>query len=116
MQHFDLRTLSYLLCTTIHDLRDNAHYSQLLQCTKYINSLTLTVLIVLSFENILLIQILKLQTLGCLWFIHSHYLEPVDNYNKEKVITTTKITPTTGINETARAPLLKLFLYFRGNV
>ena len=35
-----------------------------------------------------------------------------DNYNKEKVITINKITPTTGINETAKMPLLKLFLYF----
>ena len=58
------------------------------------------------------IKILKLQALGNLWFIPSHYLEPVDNYNREKVITTNKITPTTGINETAEMPLLKLFLYF----
>ena len=47
-----------------------------------------------------------------LWFIVSHYLEAVDNYNKEKVITTNQITPTAGINETAKMPLLKLFLYF----
>ena len=57
-------------------------------------------------------------TLGNLWFIPSHYLEAVDNYNKEKVVTTNKITPTTGINETAKMPPLKLFLYFiiRDNV
>ena len=55
---------------------------------------------------------LKLQTLGNLWFIPSHYLEAVDNYNKEKVITTNKITPTTGINKNAKMPQLKLFLYF----
>ena len=54
---------------------------------------------------------LKLQTLGNLWFIPSHYLEAVDNYNKEKVITTNKITPISSINETAKMPLLKLFLY-----
>ena len=54
--------------------------------------------------------------MGHLWFIPSHHLEIVDNYNKEKVITTNKITPTTGINETAKMPLLKLFLYFRDNV
>ena len=51
-----------------------------------------------------------MQTLGNLWFIPSHYLEAVDNYNKEKVITTNKIPCTTGINETAKMPLLKLFL------
>ena len=54
----------------------------------------------------------KFKTLGNLWFIPSHYLEAVDNYNKEKVITTNKITPTTSINETAKMPLIKLFLYF----
>ena len=56
-----------------------------------------------------------MQTLGNLWFIPSHYLEAVDNYNKEKVITTNKITPTTSINETAKMPLIKLFLYFTGD-
>ena len=35
-----------------------------------------------------------------LWFIPSHYLETVNNYNKEKVITST-----TGISETAKIPL-----------
>ena len=35
----------------------------------------------------------------------------MDNYNKEKVITTNKVTPI-GINGTAKMPLLKLFLYF----
>ena len=58
------------------------------------------------------IKILKLQTLRNLWFIPSHYLEARGNCNKEKVITTNKITPTTGINETAKIPVLKLFLYF----
>ena len=53
-----------------------------------------------------------MQTLGNLWFIPAHYLEAVDNYNKDKVIAANKITPTTGINETAEIPLLKLFLYF----
>ena len=38
------------------------------------------------------IKILKLQTLGNLWFITSHYLENVDNNNKEKVITTITAT------------------------
>ena len=47
------------------------------------------------------IKILKLQTLGNLWFIPSHYLKAVVITNKEKVIATTKITPTTGVNETA---------------
>ena len=50
------------------------------------------------------IKIVKLQTFGHLWFIPSHQLEVVDNYNKEKVITTNKITSTTGINETAKMP------------
>ena len=54
----------------------------------------------------------KFKTLENLWCIPSHYLEAVDNYNKEKVITTNKITPTTSINETAKMPLIKLFLYF----
>ena len=58
------------------------------------------------------IRNLKLQTLSNLYFIPSHRLEAVDNYNKEKLITTNKITPTTGINETVKMPLLKLFLYF----
>ena len=42
----------------------------------------------------------------------------MDNYNKEKVITGNKITPTTGINEAAKMSLLKLFFYFsiRDNV
>ena len=64
------------------------------------------------------IKILKLQTLGNLRFIPSHYLEAVDNYHKEKLITTNKSTPATGINETSKMPLLKLFLYFsfRDNV
>ena len=51
MQHFDLKTLGYLICTTIHDLRDYIRYSQLFQCTKYINNLTLTALIVLTLEK-----------------------------------------------------------------
>ena len=46
-----------------------------------------------------------------LFFIPSHQLEPVDNYNKEKLIPTNKITPTTGINETVIVPLLKLYMY-----
>ena len=58
------------------------------------------------------IKNLKLHTLSNLYFIPSHHLEAVDNYNKEKLITTNKISPTTGINETAEMPLLKLFLYF----
>ena len=58
------------------------------------------------------IQILKLQTLGNLWSIPSHYLDDADNYNKEKVINTKKISPTTSINETTT----KNFLYFRDNV
>ena len=50
-----------------------------------------------STESLLLktfcwIKILKLQTLGNLWFITSHYLENVDNSNKEKVITTITAT------------------------
>ena len=38
------------------------------------------------------IKILKLQTLGNLWFITSHYLENIDNNNKEKVSTTITAT------------------------
>ena len=53
-----------------------------------------------------------------LCFIPSHHVEAADNYNKEKLITTKIVTSTTGINETAKMPLLKLFLYFsiRDNV
>ena len=51
MQHLQLKTLGYVLFTTIHDLRDEAHYSQLFQCDKYINSLTVTLLIVFTFEK-----------------------------------------------------------------
>ena len=65
-----------------------------------------------SLETSCWIKILTLQTLGNLWFIPSHHLEAEDNYNKEKIITTNKITATTGINETAKMPLLKIFLYF----
>ena len=64
------------------------------------------------------IKILNLQTLSNLWLIPSHYLEAVDNYINEKLVTNNKITPTTGINETSKMPLLKIFLYFsiRDNV
>ena len=51
MQNFDLKTLDYLLCTTIQDLRDYAHHFQLLQYTKYINSLTLSLPKVLTLEK-----------------------------------------------------------------
>ena len=51
MQHLQLKTLGYVLFTTIHDLGDEAHYSQLFQCAKYINSLTVTLLIVFTFEK-----------------------------------------------------------------
>ena len=47
-----------------------------------------------------------------LCFIPSHHVEAADNYNKEKLITTKIVTSTTGINETTKMPLLKLFLYF----
>ena len=42
--------------------------------------------------------------MGHLWFIPSYDLEAVtvDNYSKEKVITTNKITPVNGINETLK--------------
>ena len=42
----------------------------------------------------------------------------MDNNNKEKVITTNKINPATGINETAKMSLLKhfIFLSIRDNV
>ena len=53
---------------------------------------------------------LKLQNLGHLWFIPSYYLEVVDNYNKEKVIFTNRIAPTTVIIETTKMSLLKLLL------
>ena len=54
---------------------------------------------------------LKLQTLGNLCYISSHSLEAVDNYKKEKVITTNKVTPNTGINKTAKTS--PLFQYQR---
>ena len=38
----------------------------------------------------------------------SHYLGVVDNYNKEMVIATNKVTRTNGITETIKIPLLKL--------
>ena len=64
------------------------------------------------------IKILKLQTLGNLWLIPSHYLEAVDNCDKEKLIITDKITPTTGINKTATMLLLNISFYYsiRDNV
>ena len=65
-------------------------------------------------KNILLDKNRKVTYFGQLysWFIPSHYLGAVDDYNKEKVMTTNKITLTTGINETAKIPPLKHFLYF----
>ena len=54
----------------------------------------------------------KVADIEQLVFYTSHHLEAVDNYNTQKLITTNKITPTTGINETAKMPLLKLFPYF----
>ena len=116
------RLENFRLFTMYHYLwfKGLGYYSQLLQCTKCINSLTVTLLIVLknTSKTSCWIKIPKLQTLGNLLFIPSHYLEAVDNYNEEKVITTNKITHTTAINETAKMPLLKLFLYFsfRNNV
>ena len=53
MQSFELKTLGYLLCTTIQDLRDYAYYFRLLQYTKYINSLTLSLPKVLTLEKYL---------------------------------------------------------------
>ena len=50
------------------------------------------------------------------WFIPSHYLEAVNNYSKEKVITTNNITPTTGINETAKIPQRFLYFSVRDNI
>ena len=57
-----------------------------------------------------------MQTLENFWFIPSHYLEAVDNYSKEKVITTNNITPTTGINETAKMPQRFLYFSVRDNI
>ena len=51
MQHLNFEPLGYLLCTTIHDLRDYTYCFESLQCTKYINSLTL---LSLRLENMLL--------------------------------------------------------------
>ena len=56
------------------------------------------------------IKTLKLQTLGNLWFIPVHYLEAGDNYNKEKVITTNKISPTTGVNETTYIIYIHIYI------
>ena len=44
----------------------------------------------------------KVTDFGPLVVYSFHLLECMDNYNKEKVITTNKITPNTGINETAK--------------
>ena len=56
------------------------------------------------------IKTLKLQTLANLWFIPVQYLEAGDNYNKEKVITTNKISPTTGINETTYIIYIHIYI------
>ena len=40
----------------------------------------------------------KVAHFGLPVFIPSHCLEVVNNYNKEKVIATNKVTPTTGDN------------------
>ena len=62
-------------------------------------------------KNILLDKKPKVADFEQLVFYSSHHLEAVDNYNNEKLITTNKITPTTGINETVIMPLLKLHMY-----
>ena len=49
-------------------------------------------------KNLFLDTNSEVPVLGQLWFIPSHHLKAADNYNKEEVITTNKITPTTGIN------------------
>ena len=38
MQNLEMKTCGYLLCAIINDLRDWAHYSHLLQCTKYLQT------------------------------------------------------------------------------
>ena len=55
-------------------------------------------------KDLLLDRDPKVADLGNLWFIPSHHVEAGNNYNKEKIITTNKIAPTTGINETAKMP------------
>ena len=117
MENLDSKTFSYLLYITINDLRDWAHYSQLLQCiSKYFKTgVTLLSDSPYAWATSFWILILKLKTLGYLWFIASYYLGVVDNYNKEKVIATNRITPTTRITKTIKISLLKLFLYFKDN-
>ena len=53
-------------------------------------------------KNVLLERNPKVTDFGPLVVYSFHLLECMDNYNKEKVITTNKITPNTGINETAK--------------
>ena len=60
---------------------------------KFINSLTLLSDSPYAWNTSYWMQILKLQTFNYLWFLPSHYLEVADNYNKEKVIVTTKTFP-----------------------
>ena len=99
-----------------HDLRDSAHYSQLFQCTKYFRTVQLYCQIVPHLSNNLLDTNPKFSDFGPLLVYSSHYLGAVDNYNKEKVIATNKITPATGVTKTNEVPPLKLFVYFRGNI
>ena len=69
------------------------YYSQFLQYTKYINTLTLLSDSPYAWKTSYWIQILKLETLNYFWFIPSHYLEFVNNYNEEKVIIIIKTFP-----------------------
>ena len=92
MQHLDLKTSGYLVCTAIHDLRDYAIIPNFFNATN-ISSLTLLSDSPYTWKTYCWIQILKLQILDYLWFISSYNLEVVDNYNKEKVNVTTKTFP-----------------------
>ena len=54
----------------------------------------------------------KVAHFGLPVFIPSHCLEVVNNYNKEKVIATNKVTPTTGDNsETMFIKRMNIYIY-----
>ena len=117
MQRLDLETLGYLLCTThypwfkgLGPLFPIVPMHQIYQQFNCNSTISLY-----SWKTSCWIKTLKLQTLDNLRFIPSHYLEAVDNYNEEKETAINKISPTSGINKTAKMTLLTfpLFQYQR---
>ena len=86
MQNLDFKTYGYLPYITIHDLRDWAHNSRLLQCSKYLKTDTILPSGSLyTSTTSCWMQILTLIYFRSRELILSYYLGVVDHYNKEKV-------------------------------